>query len=212
MLLPKTKMATENSRRIPLEKAASIDDINDAINALSALEIKRLEKYARWRVKGLGVRKTGRDWEVLFHETVVAFCSGTRRWNKNKVDFLKALIEAMRSISDNWRRTYDENEPKLESELITTSFSGGEESNPLALVSIPDWNTQRELEAKRDVEIIENLLMKRETAALVLMGWKDKMTGPEIQAELALSQTEYDKEVKWIRRTVKAEFKEKHDA
>jgi len=204
-------MATENSRRIPPEKAASIDEINDAIISLTAEEFKRFEKYARWRIKGLGRKRMGRDWEVLLHEAVAAFCSDTRRWDKERVDFVKAMTEAMRSISDNWKRTYDEDEPQLESEMITTSLSG-EVSNPLSVAAAPNWNKQDELEAKKDIEIIENLVTNRALASLIVAGWKDKMTGTEIRTELEISQEDYDKEAKWIRRTVRAAFKEQGNA
>jgi len=204
-------MATENSRRIPAEKAASIDEINDAIIALTAEDLKRLEKYARWRIKGLGRKKMGRDWEVLLNEAVTAFCSDTRRWVKENVDFVKAMTEAMRSISDNWRRTYDEDEPRLEADLITTSQSG-QESNPLSAVAASNWDKQSELEAKKYIEIIENLVSERALASLIVAGWKDKMSGAEIKSELEISQADYDKEVKWIRRTARAAFKEQNNA
>lgn len=205
------EVATENSRRIPPEKAASVDEINDAITSLTAEEIKRLEKFARWRIKGLGRKKMGRNWEVLLNEAVVAFCSDTRRWDKERVDFVRAMTQAMRSISDNWRRTFDEDEPRLESEMITTSLYG-EESNPLSMVAAPNWNKQKELEAQKDIEIIESLMSKRVLASLIVAGWKDIMTGAEIRTELDISQEDYDKEVKWIRRTVRAAFKERGDA
>ena len=205
------EVATENSRRIPPEKAASVDEINDAIASLTAAELKRLEKFARWRIKGLGRKKMGRTWEVLLNEAVVAFCSDTRRWDKERIDFIRAMTQAMRSISDNWRRTFDEDEPQLESEMITTSLIG-EESNPLSAIAAPNWNKQKELEAKKDIEIIENLMSKRALASLIVAGWKDNMTGAEIKAELEISQEDYDKEVKWIRRTVRAAFKEQGDA
>ena len=204
-------MATENSRRIPAEKAASIDEINDAIISLTAEELTRLEKFARWRIKGLGRKRMGRDWEVLLNEAVVAFCSDTRRWDKERVDLVRAMTEAMRSISDNWRRTLNEDEPQLESDMVKT-FLSGQEFNALSVVAAPNWNKQNELEVKKDVEIVENLVSKRALASLIVAGWKDKMTGAEIRTELEVSQVDYDKEVKWIRRTVRAAFKEQGDA
>lgn len=205
-------MATENSRRIPLEDAASIDEINAAIESLTSAQRKRLESNARWRVKGLGRKNAGRNWEELLQETVTAFCLGTRRWNKNKVDFMRAMTEAMRSISDNWKRTFDEDEPYLESELITTSHEGVE-SNPYSKAAVAaNWNTQIELETKKKLEIIENLLSKRDLACLIVVGWKDGMTGTEIQKDLEISKTQYETEVKWIRRTVRAADKERGNA
>lgn len=201
-------MATESSRRIPLDKAASFDEITDAINSLTPVDLKKLEKYARWRVKGLGSKNTGRDWEVLFNETIKSFCSKRgRRWNKDKVDFVKALTEAMRSISDGWKRSFNENEPQLEAELITTSASG-KESNQYANATTPNWNTQKNLEAKEKLAAIDRLVAKRELSGLIIMGMRDKMTGPEIRKDLDLSQKQYETEMTWIRRTVRKAFKE----
>jgi hypothetical protein len=204
-------MASENSRRIPIENAASIDEINAAIESLTSAQLKRLERNARWRVKGLGRKKAGRNWEELLQETVTSFCSGTRRWNKEKIDFMRAMTEAIRSISNNWGRTFDEDEPFLETELVTTS-SEGVESKPFSNVVAANWNVQKEMETKKELEIIENLLSKRELAALIIMGWKDKMTGTEIQIDLEISKTQYETEVTWIRRTVRAAYKEQGNA
>lgn len=200
-------MATEYSRRIPEDKAASLDEINDAINSLTPAQYKRLEIYAKWRINGLDKKKIRYDWKYLLQEAMVAFCSDGRRWNKEKVDFVKALTEAMRSISSNWKRAHDNKEPRLEADLITTSLSG-EESNSLTSIATPGKGAQSELEAKEKIESIENLVAGREKASLILIGWKDKMTGAEIREVLEISQEEYDKEVKWIRRTIRAAFEE----
>lgn len=204
-------MATENSRRISPEKAASIDEINDAIVAMTAEDLKRLEKYSRWRIKGLGKKRLGRTWEDLLNEAITAFCSDTRRWVKENVYFVKAMTEAMRSISDNWRRTYNEDEPQLEADLITTSNSG-QESNPMSLVPASNWDKQNELEAQQNIESIENLVSDRVLASLIVAGWKEEMSSTEIKTELEISQADYDKEVKWIRRTARAAFKEQGNA
>lgn len=201
-------MATENSRRIPLDKAASFDEITDAINSLTRIQLKKLEKFARWRVNGLGRKNFGRNWEDLFHETIKSFCSEDgRRWNKEKVDFVKALTEAMRSISDSWKRSFDEREPKLEAELLTTSVTSNE-SNLYAIAATPNWDTQKYLEAKEKLEMIDNLVSERERSALIIMGMKDKMTGAEIRKDLDISQKEYETERTWILRTVRTAFKE----
>lgn len=201
-------MATENSRRIPLDKAASFDEITDAINSLTRIQLKKLEKFARWRVKGLGRKNLGRSWEDLFHETIISFCSeDRRRWNKEKVDFVKAMTEAMRSISDNWKRSFDESEPKLEAELLKTPETS-KEPNLYANAATSNWDTQKCLEAKEKLEMIDNLVSARERSALIIMGMRDKMTGAEIRKDLDLSQKEYETERTWILRTLRAAFKE----
>ncbi len=201
-------VALENSRRIPLEKAASAEEIIDAITALTRVELRKLGKFARWRIRGLGRTAMGRDWQDLLHEAVTSFLSPEgRRWNREAVDFPKALREAIRSISSNWKRSFDEDEPRLESELVTTSESGSE-SNPVSNASVPTWNTQTGLEAKEKLEIIENLLAKRELAALIFMGLKDGMSGPAIRDDLGISVTVFETEMTWIRRTGRPAYKE----
>lgn len=205
-------MALENSRRIPLDKAAPVAEIKDAVNALTPLELRKLQKFARWRIRGLGRMAAGRDWRDLFQEAIASFLSPNgRRWNREAVDFAKALREAIRSMSSNWKRSFDESEPHLESELITTSESGIE-SNPIANATTANWDSQADLEAKEKLETIERLLAKRELASLIWMGMKDRMTGTEIRQDLEISANQYETEMTWMRRTVRAAFKEVDDA
>lgn len=201
-------MATEHSRRIPIEKAATHDEIIDAVTSLSRTELKKLQKYARWRIRGLGRASLRRDWQDLFNETVEAFCDEDgRRWDKERVDFVKAFKEAMRSISSNWKQSFDESEARLESELVTTS-SEGNESNPFLEAAALGIDNQKYLENKEKIEIIEELLSERDLATLILMGMKKQMTGTEIREDLGITETEYETEMTWIRRTVRRAFKE----
>jgi hypothetical protein len=206
-------MATENSRRIPIDNAATFDEVTEAISFLTKIQLKQIEKYARWRINGLGRHCNGRNWEDLVNETIASFleaCASEtgRRWNKEKVDFLKALTEAMRSISDSWRRSFNKDEePFLEAELITTSLSG-EESNKFEKLVSPNWNTQKTLENKEKLKLIDELVSERELASLIILGMKDKMTGTEIREDLNISKTQYETEMTWIRRKIRPVFKE----
>lgn len=206
-------MAKDNSRQIPLDKAASFDQVVDAINSLSPIQLKRLEKFARFRVIGLGRKALGRDWEDLFHDAIEAFCEeNRRRWDKERFDIVRGLAEAMRSISDSWKRSFDEREPRLESELATTSLDVSESkvSGNVQGIQKKIEDDEKQLKDKMLIEKIENLLAKRERAALIFLGMKDGMSGTEIRDDMKLSQTEYETEMRWIRRTARATFKE-HD-
>lgn len=201
-------MPIEHSRRIPKEKAATHDEIIDAVTSLSRAELKKLQKYARWRIRGLGRASLGRDWQDLFNATVEAFCDEDgRRWNKERVDFVKAFKEAMRSISSNWKQSFDESEPRLESELVTTS-SSGDESNPLLEAAAHGSDIQKHIENKEKLKIIEDLVSERDLATLILLDMKKQMTGKEIREDLGITETEYETEMTWIRRTVRRAFKE----
>lgn len=211
-------MATETSRRIPIEKAASKDEIFDALSSLTPIQYKKLERYARWRINGLGRKKLHRDWDDLLHMAIVSFCIEHeklgRRWDKDQIDFVKALTEAMRSISNRWRNSFKEEEPFREADLITTSPEG-QESNPLDKIASSEPSAQEEVERdeilrenQAKIQKIEKLLVTRELASLIFMGMQDEMTGKQIREDLGLSQVQYETEMKWIRRTVRAAFKE----
>jgi hypothetical protein len=66
---------------------------------------------------------------------------------------------------------------------------------------------RRQQKAKQDLEFIEKLVEKRELAALIVLAWQDQMNGTEIQEEFNLTKQQYETEVKWIYRTVRAAFK-----
>lgn len=117
-------MEKKLSRRVPEEKAASQDEIQTAIHSLTEAELLRLEKFARWRIRGLGRASGGRDWEDLLGETLTATLDDDhRRWNKS-VSFVQHLLGAMRSISTAWKKKFDPDEAYLESEITRASSEG----------------------------------------------------------------------------------------
>lgn len=199
------KVENKGSRRVPLDRAASYDEITATIDGLTPRQAKQLEIFAKWRVGQLGETNLDGDWQDLIQQALTSLLVGDRRWNKDNVDLVKFLTEAMRSISNNWFRINADNKTDLESDLITT-HSDGHESNPLLQVTAPNLDGRSEQKAKQDLAHIETLVAQRETAALIIMASKDGMNGPEIQAELGISQTAYETEMKWIRRAIRPEF------
>lgn len=212
--MAQTPISVKDSRRIPAEKAATHDELTAAINGLTRHDLFKLRKAAGYRVRGLGRMAGGRDWKDLFNETVLAFYRpGGRSWRKDEVDIVRTLTEAMRSVANNWKRSFDENEAHLETELITTAESG-QKSNPYAEYADSRADVHSDLEAaEHDAEItekisrIEKIVETRERAALIVMGMKDGLTGPELKKELDISQNELETEMTWIRRNVRAAFK-----
>lgn len=201
----------KTSRRIPEEQAASLEQVEAAIESLTKDDSRRLEQYAKWRIRGIGRSRLGRTHEDLLQEAIRSTLSGAelnapgdRRWKKVTVNFVRHLIEAMRSISSHWREQFDPNEAFSESEVIRVSPSG-KVSNPVRDVpsSIPD--SYRDIEAKVAIEYIERLVAGHSLASLIIDGLREGMTGPEIQGTLEISQKEYETAMKWLRRTVRAD-------
>jgi hypothetical protein len=197
------KRSDKTSRRVPEESAATRDEVVTAIEALTRHEHLRLEQYARWRIRGLGRAARNDDWEELLREAIVATYEGTRRWNKESVDFSRHLIGVMRSISSHWRERFDPDEALLESEVTRVSPEG-KESNPMLNVASPAADPEHALETKEEVERVERIASKSPLAWLIMDGLRGGMTGPEIRQALEVSQKDYETAYKWLRRNVRA--------
>jgi len=191
------------SRRVPLEKAASLEEIAVAVESLTGEDWWRLEQYARWRIKGLGRIAQGRDHKDLLHEAIAETCDPEgRRWNKAEVSFVRHLKGAMQSISSHWREKFDDEEAILEADAIRVG-KDGKEVNPLLNVASPLPDAERTLAAKEQLAQVERLVADRPLAALIVGGMRDKMSGPEIKELLGISQKEYETEMRWLYRNVR---------
>jgi CheY-like chemotaxis protein len=96
-------------------------EIDRAITALTSSELLRLQRFAKFRVRGLGRAASGRDWEDLLGEALYRTLMGAdgqngRNWNK-KVTFVQHLAGAMSSIANVWKRQFKEKTTYLMSEL-----------------------------------------------------------------------------------------------
>lgn len=191
------------SRRIPEEVAASQDEIVAAVATLSKKEQWKLEQFARFRIKGLGRARMGRDHKVLLRDAITATYAGDRRWNKGSVDFSQHLRGAMRSISSHWREQFDPNEAYLESEVTRVS-ADGTLSNPMLEVASAEPNPERALEIKEMLVQVEEIASENEVAWFIMDGKRRGMTGPEIREDLSISQKDYDAAMKWLHRRVRA--------
>jgi hypothetical protein len=197
------------TRRIPEEVAATEEEILAAIEALTTEEALRLRAYARSRAGIL--RKAGLDKgdEDLFQIAVKSLLSRRRRWNRNSGNFVDFMLGTIKSISSNWCRALDPDEPDLEADLITLSDSG-RTVNPLAAAASPNPNPEETLinkerleEISRELDRIELLVAERPLAALIVAERRRGTTGPEIQEALSISQTDYETETRWIYRSVR---------
>jgi CheY-like chemotaxis protein len=112
-------------------------EVDRAIEALTSSELLKLQKFAAFRVRGLGRAARGRTWEDLLEETLLRTLMGAlieaegarkgRHWNKS-VDFVQHLKRAMESISSCWKRKFKEKEVYLMSELLIDDAEGQEHS------------------------------------------------------------------------------------
>lgn len=187
---------------------ATRSDIENALNALTSGGELRLEKYARYRIRALGRAAQQRDYEDLLSEAMTATVIGAeyadkgRHWRVKDVTFVKHLIEAMRSIASKWEESFSEDEPFLDSELAVETGESAERS-PIAAMPTMAPGPEREVIAKQQLDDIYRHFQDDENATLVLDGWKEGMTGPEI-VELGIDSKDYEAAVKRIRYHVRA--------
>src|SRR5438034_8761141 len=100
--------------------------VRDALESLTAQQLRRLQTFARWRCKIVGKKAAGRDWEDLLSEAITAVLAGNRRWDQSRGDFCSFLIGAMRSMSTSWYaiRTVEFGEAYWPSALLHSDETG----------------------------------------------------------------------------------------
>jgi hypothetical protein len=193
-------MENKPSRRVPVEKAATQDEIKTAIQSLSEADNVRLQKFARFRIRGLSRASKGRDWQDLIGQALTDTLDPNHRcWNKS-VTFVHHMLGAMRSISTAWKDAFDPDEASLESDLVRN----GEDLRVASIlddISSTNPDDERVMLARQEIEEIEKHFVRNSIELDVISGWRAQMTGPEIKEALGISQTDYETAVRQIRRT-----------
>lgn len=197
------------TRRVPEEKAASAEEVQAAVEALSPTETNRLLRFAQRRVAVIGRAGKGRDARELLHEAIVSVLSDDRRWNKEKITFVGFLYGAIKSISYNWCSTFDPDQACSASELIRGNADG---TQTAPLVNVPSENPDPEQTAiinqesersKKQISRIKELIASRPLARDIIDGRLEEMSRTEIQGALGISNREYETEIKWAYRTIR---------
>jgi len=120
------------------EPVASLAEVQDAIQALSDPDHRRLMKAARLFFPFHPALSELYEPKDLLSKTTLAALSGERKWPKSRVDIAKFLVEAMRSIAWNdARKLKDGTQPRFVSEqdLQVADEEGGRPSNPLEVLA-----------------------------------------------------------------------------
>jgi hypothetical protein len=188
--------------------AATRDEIVLAIEALTTSQQRRLEKFSKYKILGLGRKGRAHDYKELQQEAFTSTLLGIesekdgRRWYKKRVDFVGHLLGAMRSIASHWAEAFDEDEPLLDSEM-TIENEDGEISSPMARAQSTAPDQERTFLAKEKLAEILHLFQDDDEAVLVLEGIREGWTGPEIMGGLGLSKDKFEAAMKRIRYRIK---------
>ncbi len=167
--------------------AASPTEVMTAIEGLADAALLRLRSYARYRMRALGSRALAATFEDLLSEAITATLAGQRRWNREAVDIVGHLCGVMRSVSSHWMEE--------QSTIPGEDFFGLEYASPAP-------SAHREASARQEVERIERLFAQDHLVLMIVEAFKQGMKGPEVQAQLGITQTDYETAVKRLRRGV----------
>jgi DNA-directed RNA polymerase specialized sigma24 family protein len=195
----KTSVATPEMVRHAIETLTEAERAK--LYAFANLLAFKTRRYA-W---GIGSRD-------LFQEAVLALLEGRRNWEPDRVDLVRFLSEAMRSIASNLKRKGQTTEkpPILESDLITEGPDGEDTTDPLEKIAgsgpSPEETLSSNQSASQLLLQIETLFQGDEIALLVIEAWKDNMKRSDIIADLGIRSDEFDAAAKRIRRTCTAHW------
>lgn len=175
---------------------ASIDEAVAALEQLGTADKVRLEKIARNRVRGL--RHV--DWTDVLQEAVARIIEGTRKWPR-QVPLISFLAGVMRSIAnEHWEQHSRTTAAGIVSEVDAQPF--GETVSGGIVEAVPSGNPgpDRELEAKRELEAIEELFTDDEDALAIVMARAEGYSPAEIQKDFDMNPTQYASALRKIRR------------
>lgn len=177
--------------RMVLEKI----EVDRAIKALTRSDQLRLQHFAKYRIRGLGRAARDRDWEDLLEEALYRTLIGAtdarqgRHWNK-KVDLVKHLEQAMRSIASSWKRQFKEEGTFLISEL-SRSDGDGQEYSPVDSVRSDDASADEHLIEEEDLALVFASLKDDQQATEVLQAWLHGLRKEEILSKYGFDRKQY---------------------
>jgi hypothetical protein len=187
------------SRRVPAEKAATPAEVEEAIDSLTEADLLRLEGYAIWRIRGMGRKALGRNHEDLLSEAIHATLEGRRSWNKNNVDFMRYLLGAMQSISDNWSKRFNNIEPILESDILGITNDSDIKKGLADIHTIPPYQ-DNEIAVKQQEEIIRRYFEDDPLVTIIICELKEGLKLRDIKEKYNIKENDYEAAIKRMRR------------
>jgi hypothetical protein len=170
-------------------------EVEAAIRALSDADGVRLRKVASFRARGLAGLGLGVSADDLLQEAIMRTLAGGRRWRKS-VTFVKHLIKTLGSLANHLR-----DELKGGTVVPATAEDPEGRLDGVALKSrMPDG--ERVAAANEQLATISKMFDKDDEVGLVLEGLAAGMTGPEIQVDLNINETQYETIMTRLRRGV----------
>lgn len=179
-------------------------EVVKAVRALTVPDQLRLQHFAKLWIRGIGRAASGRDWQDLLQEAVFRTLLGAedakkgRHWNK-KVDLVRHLAEAMRSIANSWKRQFAEEENTFLSSELQTCDSEGEEYSLLDNAASGHLLVEDRLIEAEEEDRILGKVRDDADASRLLEGWIDGLKKNEILSKYGLDEKRYAAAVRRMR-------------
>jgi DNA-directed RNA polymerase specialized sigma24 family protein len=182
---------------------ASLAEISEAIERLTAPNLGKLRSFATWRMAAIPGSARGRDNEDLLGEAVAATLDGRRKWPKD-VTFVNHLLAVMSSTSDNWATRGDQEREVLEGELTSTDPDDEQFEDLLGSVSPIQADQEAQLIAKEVMGALETAVSDDQMAREVLSALQLGMRGQELKDYLGISEEQLRAATRKIHRRAEA--------
>ncbi len=177
-------------------------EIEAAVRGLSDADAARLAKIATFRARSLQALGLGIDGVDLLQEAIertvrgaTMSCPGARRWPKS-VPFVKYLAETMRSIASHARES-------LEGVTVMPASQEDPDGRMDGLVlTSRSTDLERLAAAREKLDQIDRKFATDDTVRLIIEGLSTGMTGPEIQKELGINDTQFETAMTRLRRGI----------
>ncbi len=184
-------------------------DIDQVIENLSVADERRLEQFAKFKIRGLGRKARGQDDEDLLQQAITSVYVGAedpgsgRHWPKDEVEFVPFLMGVMRSVASHWGDSFSDDEAYLEAEL-NVETDDGELRSPLEDAPSAEPLPDRKLIANKELRSILKSFADDDDAILIFEAWAEGMTSAEIVEGLGMPKERLEAGVKRIRYHVRA--------
>lgn len=188
----------------PKGEFATDDEVEAAIAALTEADAIRLNKIAAFRARslqglGLGIGPDDLLQDALMRTVngAVATGPGARRWRKG-IPFVKHLDQTMRSIASHARENLEDITLLDASEVHSKATADGPFASRRA-------DPERLAAAREQLALVHKKFADDDLVGLVIEGLADEMTGPDIQKDLGITETQFESAMTKLRRGVDRE-------
>jgi RNA polymerase sigma-70 factor (ECF subfamily) len=178
---------------------ASIEEVREALLALSRNDLARLNAIAKIRARAA----LGLQWQDLLHTAVERVIDGSRRWPRD-LSFLTFMRQVMRSLASEHVRKAVTGPIRLESDLH------GDSSGQSLFVKVhsEDPDPEREVLARQALAVVRSQFADDAVVLTILEGMKEGLSPSEIQRQAGIDQKAYATAQKRLRRGLARTFPE----